>query len=169
MTERVSSKFADIISRTGGKRPAPYNRRWHCDEDRRRHHGRRTWDAGTLDALVNLIGDIDGLYPPDWSDPNLIRCRLAGTSSVAVEIATDDPDQLRVTIESRRVVDLAPLRRILGPALRKLRCSGGPRYQVSVNHLEPRQIQAVATLMNMALSIMPAPRRRSAATRSSPR
>jgi hypothetical protein len=72
-------------------KPQIYNRPWHLDLDDRRHHGRRQWERGALEQLIALIGGLDSVYPPDWSDSDVVRFRVPGLAEPFAEVRTDDP------------------------------------------------------------------------------
>ena len=79
-------------------RPTIYNRPWHMDQDDRRHHGRRQWEPGAIEALVEILSSLDSLYPPDWSDRDVVRFRATGASDPFAEISTDKPAALRLVV-----------------------------------------------------------------------
>jgi hypothetical protein len=78
------------------ERPTIYNRPWHLDADERRHHGRREWEASAIEAFVELLSTIDGLYPPDWSERDVARFRAVGASEPFAELWTDKASSLRL-------------------------------------------------------------------------
>lgn len=80
--------------------PDIYNRRWHMDENDRRHHGKRKWDPATIDALLARLSTLD-LYPPDFSDPNLIRLRAFHGTKPVVTIDTRLRSVLRLRLRSK--------------------------------------------------------------------
>ena len=79
-------------------RPTIYNRPWHMDQDDRRHHGRRQWDPSAIEAFVEILSPLDGLYPPDWSDRDAVRFRAAGASEPFAEVWTDKASTLRLVV-----------------------------------------------------------------------
>jgi hypothetical protein len=80
-------------------RPDIYNRRWHLDENARRHHGKRRWDPATLDALLTRLSTLD-LYPPDFSHPDRIRLRACGASKPIATIETHLRSVVRLRLQS---------------------------------------------------------------------
>lgn len=83
-------------------RPTIYNRPWHVDADERRHHGRRRWEPAAIEAFVELLSAIDGIYPPDWSDRDVVRFRAAGSGGSFAELWTDKTTNLRLVIHLAR-------------------------------------------------------------------
>ena len=81
-----------------GSRPTIYNRPWHMDQDERRHHGRRRWEPTAIEAFVEILSSLDGLYPPDWSDRDAVRFRAAGANEPFAEMWTDKPASLRLVV-----------------------------------------------------------------------
>lgn len=80
---------------TGTKsRPTLYNRRWHLDEDQRRHHGARQWDARVIEEIIALAAASTGLYPPDFSDRDAVLFRAVGTRKIVAEIRTDSATEI---------------------------------------------------------------------------
>jgi hypothetical protein len=84
------------------ERPTIYNRPWHFDADERRHHGRRQWDPSVIESLVELLSSVEGVYPPDWSERDVVRFRVAGSAEPFAELWTDEPSTLRFVIHSSR-------------------------------------------------------------------
>jgi hypothetical protein len=94
------------IAEAGVKtRPTAYNRRWHLDEDGRRHQGERQWDPAAVEAFVALAATVDWLYPPDWSDRDAVRFRAAG-GNIFAELWTDSPEALRLVLPNPQVYEL---------------------------------------------------------------
>ena len=79
-------------------RPTIYNRPWHLDADDRRHHGRRQWEAATIETFVEVLSSIDGVYPPDWSERDVVRFRSIGAAEPFAELWTDKPSALRLVL-----------------------------------------------------------------------
>src|SRR5688500_14261238 len=98
----MDDEFLKLIEQGAARRPVAYNRRWHLDEDDRRHHGRRKWEPQALEEIVRLAAAIDSLYPPDWSDENAVRFRAKGSAEPLAEVFTDAPEYLRVVTQGRR-------------------------------------------------------------------
>ena len=71
-------------------KPQIYNRPWHLDLDDRRHHGARQWEREVLQSLIDLAAQVDSLYPPDWSEKDLVTLRGCGGLAFA-KIHTDSP------------------------------------------------------------------------------
>src|SRR4029450_13454119 len=87
------------IAEAGVKtRPTAYNRRWHLDEDNRRHQGERKWDPAAVEAFVRPAGTVSWLYPPDWSDRDAVRFRGVGTGTLFAELWTDSPEELLLVL-----------------------------------------------------------------------
>ena len=93
-------EFLKLIEQGAARRPVAYNRRWHLDEDDRRHHGRRKWEPAAIDRFVDLLAGIEGLYPPDWSAADAVRFRgrIRGHERLLADLFTDSPDALRVVL-----------------------------------------------------------------------
>ena len=105
-------------------RPRLYNRLWHLDADDRRHRGRRRWEAGIIDAFVDLAGAVDCLYPPDWSDKSRVRFRIAGQTAAFAEIHTGRADSLAILLHPRSPAKLRVLAKSLKLPLVKATESG---------------------------------------------
>ncbi len=99
---------------TAGPRPQPkpriYNRPWHLDADGRRHRGRRLWDPAAVEEIIRLAGEIDWLYPPDFSSRDCIRFRASGSSTVFAELRTGRADCLRLILRPRRRTGIRAIR-----------------------------------------------------------
>ena len=89
------------------ERPTIYNRPWHVDADDRRHHGRRRWEPAAIESFVELLAAIDGLYPPDWSDRDVVRFRAAGSGGPFAELWTDKAASLRLVLHVARPPKIA--------------------------------------------------------------
>lgn len=74
-------------------KPQIFNRPWHLDLDDRRHHGARRWEREALQALLDLAAGFEFLYPPDWSDRDVVTLRGPRRAGFAT-VRTDSPDAL---------------------------------------------------------------------------
>jgi hypothetical protein len=125
-------------------RPTIYNRPWHMDQDERRHRGRRQWEPGAIEALVGLLSTLDGLYPPDWSDRDVVRFRAAGASGPLAELWTDKPSALRLIVH----VASPPKLSIAGCRIR----TGRRRCEVLLKSPDPLGAAALKDLIVAAVS-----------------
>ena len=94
----MDADFLKLVEGGEARRPVAYNRRWHLDEDDRRHQGRRKWEPAAIEALVRLAATVESLYPPDWSHEKAVRFRAKGKAQPLAEVFTDSAEHLRVVV-----------------------------------------------------------------------
>lgn len=126
------------------ERPTIYNRPWHMDADDRRHHGRRRWEAGAIEALVEVLSSMDGLYPPDWSERDVVRFRAAGANAPFAELWTDKASALRLVVQANAPPKLS----IDGCRIRV----GRHRCELLLKAADPVRAAALKDLMVAAVS-----------------
>lgn len=89
--DELIRKAAEIGAKS---RPTLYNRRWHLDEDQRRHHGARQWEVRVIEEVLALAAASPGLYPPDFSDRDTVIFRAVSTRSIVAAIRTDSATEI---------------------------------------------------------------------------
>ncbi len=109
-------------------RTAVYNRYWHLDLNNRRHLGRRKWEQAALEALVDLAGQLDWLYPPDFSNRHAVRFRAAGRSDDFLVIRTSRPRCLMLQLHPATDVSSRTIQRTKVPFVRAPR----PQFQITL-------------------------------------
>lgn len=126
------------------ERPTIYNRPWHMDADDRRHHGRRQWEAGAIEALVEFLSSMDGVYPPDWSERDCVRFRSAGADGAFAELWTDKPTTLRLVVHVAAPAGFA----VAGCRIRR----DGNRCEALLKSAKPLRAESLKELIRSAVS-----------------